>query len=279
VEQTQELLQKWDARARRLQPRMEISREGLMLGAGTVLAGTARDERGGPCLALADEPRALALLATAYERPVEPYVLAKMCRAAELWNEGEKALAHIHLAYASLPPCEDEQALRLFVADELIDAGVTPRTLMKAQGFDPAPLAFLKFNPDQPRVPAGSGRESGEWTRGGAGNGRESGESTSDDANITPVAFRSRREREAGMEGAADSIGSTASSNCSENRAKSLLRKRSRLNPRLRSPRPSLYVRQRRSREFQPQNHPILLARTLVNWARHRKAGSRNSRN
>jgi hypothetical protein len=52
---------------------------------------------------------------------------------------------------------------------------------MKAQGFDPAALALLKFNPGQPRVPPGSGRESGEWTSG--------------DANITPVAFRSRREK------------------------------------------------------------------------------------
>jgi hypothetical protein len=45
----------------------------------------------------------LALLATAYDRPAEPYVLAKMRRAAELWNDGEKALAHIHLAHARLP--------------------------------------------------------------------------------------------------------------------------------------------------------------------------------
>ena len=92
--------------------------------------------------------------------------LAKLRRAAELWNDGEKALAHIHLSYARLPPCEEVQALRLLVADELIEAGVTPETLMKAQGFDPAPLALLKFNLDQPRVPAGSGRESGEWSGG-----------------------------------------------------------------------------------------------------------------
>ncbi|MGA9214364.1 MAG: hypothetical protein WBZ54_03615, partial [Methylocella sp.] len=163
MEQTQELLQKWDARARRQYPCMEISGEGLMLGAGTMLAGTAKDERGRPCLALDDEPRALALLATAYDRPVETYVLAKMRRAAELWNEGEKALAHIHLAYARLPLCEEEQALRLFLADELIAAGVTPRALMKVQGFDPATLDLLKanFNPAQPRWPAGSGRDSG----------------------------------------------------------------------------------------------------------------------
>jgi hypothetical protein len=84
VEQTQVLLQKWDDRARRLYPRMEISGEGLMLGAGTVLAGTARDERGRLRLALDDESRIMALLATAYYRPAETYVLAKMRRAAEL---------------------------------------------------------------------------------------------------------------------------------------------------------------------------------------------------
>jgi len=30
-------------------------------------------------------------------------VLDKICRADQLWNEGEKALAHIHLALAQLP--------------------------------------------------------------------------------------------------------------------------------------------------------------------------------
>ncbi|MGB6175575.1 MAG: hypothetical protein WBF43_04380 [Methylocella sp.] len=55
--------------------------------------------------------------------------------------------------------------------------------LMKAQGFDPAPLDILKasFNPALSRAPAG--------------NGRESGESTSDDANITPIAHRGHREK------------------------------------------------------------------------------------
>ncbi len=83
---------------------------------------------------------------------------------------GRTALAHIHLAHASLPPCDELQALRLFVADELVEAGVTPQTLMKAQGFDPAPLDLLKanFNQAQPRWAAGNGRDSGRWS-GGAG--------------------------------------------------------------------------------------------------------------
>jgi hypothetical protein len=230
VEQTQELWQKWDDRARRLHPRMEISGEGLSLGPGTVLAGMGQDERGRPRLALDDEPRVRALLATAYERPVDVRLLTKLRLAAELWNDGEKALAHIHLTYASCRLARKCRRCAFSWRNELLVAGVTPAELMKAQGIDLAPLDLLKFNPDQPRLSAGSGRESGEWTSDGAGNGRESGESTSDYANITPVAFRSRREK--GRHGrGADLIGSTVSSNCSENRAKSLLRKKSRLNP------------------------------------------------
>jgi hypothetical protein len=103
----------------------------------------ALDGRRAPKVALDDEPRALALLPTAYDRPVGAYVIGRMRRACDLWNEGEKALAHIHLAYASLPPCGPDQASLIFVTDELLEAGVTPAVLRKAQGFDPAPLALL----------------------------------------------------------------------------------------------------------------------------------------
>ncbi|HMF05958.1 MAG TPA: hypothetical protein VKE72_02970 [Methylocella sp.] len=44
----QELLQKWDARAARLYSRLEITCDGLMLGAGTILAKMVRDESGAP---------------------------------------------------------------------------------------------------------------------------------------------------------------------------------------------------------------------------------------
>jgi hypothetical protein len=148
-----------------------------VLGAGTVLAKVGRDRRGNPRVALDDEPRVIALLATAYEQPVEPLILAKMRRACELWNEGDKALAHIHLAHADLPRCYEVRALRLFAADELLESGVTPQALLKAQGYDPAPLALLKYSPDQPRVPAGNGRESGRWTS---------------DATITPASYRTK---------------------------------------------------------------------------------------
>jgi hypothetical protein len=45
-------------------------------------------------------------------------------------------------------------------------------------GVDPArvyPALERKYSPDQPRVPAGSGRESGRWTDGGGGSGAGGG--------------------------------------------------------------------------------------------------------
>ncbi|MGH6837660.1 MAG: hypothetical protein ACREDT_02430 [Methylocella sp.] len=48
--------------------------------------------------------------------------------------------------------------------------GIAPAELLKGQGYVTALLALLKYNPDQPRVPAGSGRESGEWTNGAGAN-------------------------------------------------------------------------------------------------------------
>ncbi len=60
------------------------------------------------------------------------------------------------------------------MADALLEV-VSPTTLMKAQGFDPALLKI--FHPDELRVPAGNARESGEWTDGGA---------------VTPASFRTR---------------------------------------------------------------------------------------
>lgn len=142
-----------------------------------------------------------------------------MRRACDLWNEDEKALAHIHLAHVGLPPCNEERALRLFVVDELIEAGIAPAALMRAQGLDPAPSGVLKanFNPGELRWAAGNGRESGEWTEG--------------DSNITTVAFRPRRERRGhrGGGGGLDAIrGFLEFAKCESQKKASLLRKKNR---------------------------------------------------
>jgi len=71
------------------------------------------------------------------------------------------------LAFARLPKFETrEDARLLYYADGLIKGGVPPRALMTYLGFDTRALDLLKYNPDQPRVPAGHGRASGEWTSG-----------------------------------------------------------------------------------------------------------------
>ncbi len=102
-----------------------------------------------------------------------------MRRAVELWNAGEHALAQFHLIFAGLPPCGDEGAqLRIFVAEKMLEAGVSPDVLLKAQGVDPAslaafdaPLAKFNFNEAQSRDWHGrwDGRgnvEEAAWRRG-----------------------------------------------------------------------------------------------------------------
>jgi hypothetical protein len=128
----------------------------------------------------------LALLSAAYGRAVASSVLGNIKRAAKAWGEGDDCLAYIHLAHAGLPALQDqvEAARRLFVADGFMKAGTSPRAVFQALGFGAAYIdAVVKlFNPDQPRVPAGSGRTSGQWTRELSGDeqGANGGEDQAD---------------------------------------------------------------------------------------------------
>jgi hypothetical protein len=147
-------------RARGLRRGLEITDEGLLLGAGTLLAGLALD---------GEDAHILALLSAAFACAVSPQILDVVGKAIGLWKGGEEFLAQLHLTYARLPPLTEEQAFALCAADEMLKEGMTPRALMKGLGLDPAALDGLdKYNPDQPRVPAGSGRASGRWGSGGS---------------------------------------------------------------------------------------------------------------
>jgi hypothetical protein len=133
--------------------------DGLVLGAGTLVAPMRRG--GGDALDLSGEDRVLALLAVAFSAPVNAAVLGKLRRASELWAQGDKCLAQIHLQHLRLPRLEsEEQAFRLFLADQLIASGYSPRDLCKALGFD-LPEGLKKYNPDEPRD------DHGRWTTGG----------------------------------------------------------------------------------------------------------------
>jgi hypothetical protein len=156
-------------RSHGLRPNLEMTSEGLVLGVDTLLV---RPHDGEGALAQDSEgPRILALLAAAHGRSVSPQILDSIRKALDLWSRDEKCLAQLHLSHARLPPMTcDAQAFALFAADELLKDGLSPRALMKGLGLDPTPLDGLeKYNPDQPRVPAGNGRQSGQWGSGSGG--------------------------------------------------------------------------------------------------------------
>ena len=142
--------------------RMTLTGQGLVLGAGTLLA-----KLDGKALPIeADQERIWTLLSVAYGHGVPLAVLGSLRRVAKHWQGGDKCLAAIHLAQMGLPGIGEDAAYRLALAAELLDAGIAPRELARELGFEPPRRSRqIKYNPDQPRVPAGSGRESGQWTR------------------------------------------------------------------------------------------------------------------
>ena len=140
-----------------------------MLGAGTVLAPS-----GGATDADSRDDRLKALLSVAYGRPIADQAFGHVRAAVIRWDEGDKACAELHLALSRLarPNNPGEAARRLFMADGLMRTGIAPGTILEALDMEAsAGEVAAKYSPDQPRIPAGSGRASGEWTSGGGGNG------------------------------------------------------------------------------------------------------------
>lgn len=148
---------------------LRIAPEGLVLGSGTILlpADAPRQLR----TTKGREARVLALLSAAYDRAVDPAVLGNIERAAKAWNSGDDCLAYIHLAHARLGELQypHDAAQRLVIVDAFLKAGGSPRTVFKGLKLDAPYIDALEkeYNSAEPRVPQGSGKPSGEWTRGG----------------------------------------------------------------------------------------------------------------
>jgi hypothetical protein len=143
--------------------------EGLVLGAGTVLLpadAPRRMQSSKGC-----EARLLTLLSAAYGRAVDPAVLGNIERAARAWNLGDDCLAYMHLAHARLGelPYPHDAVQRLLIVDEFLKAGGSPRTVFVGLRLDAPYIDALEkeYDPSELRVPSGSGKPSGEWTRGG----------------------------------------------------------------------------------------------------------------
>ena len=119
----------------------------------------------------------LSLLGVSYRDQVPPGIVKNIEKASEQWGLGEKALAHIHLAFTGLPRLESaNDAYRLYLAEALLDDGLPPREMLAELGLFRAMRQLDKFDPDQPHVPAGSGRESGQWTKDGSLTSTSAGE-------------------------------------------------------------------------------------------------------
>jgi hypothetical protein len=144
----------------------EFADGALILGAGTKLA-EARDERRDEA---AESERAVALVSVAIGRPLDASAATHVRRSLAKAREGDAPLALTHLALAGVGRLDDprEDSRRLFIADGLMKADVPPSTILAALGEASSPSEILDraHNPDQPRVPAGNGRPSGQWTSG-----------------------------------------------------------------------------------------------------------------
>jgi hypothetical protein len=145
---------------------MTFAPEGLVLGAGTILV-PAEGMRRLKNLE-GQEQRILALLSAAHGKAVSPSVLGNIERAGKAWSVGDDCLAYIHLAHAGLPLPVDlrSAAWRLIIADAAMNAGVSARAIFQALEAGGSSIGTIeKYDPGQPRVPAGQGRISGQWTR------------------------------------------------------------------------------------------------------------------
>jgi hypothetical protein len=158
----------WHARERAvpIQPIMTFAPEGLVLGAGTILIPSEGPRRLRSLQGR--QAHILALLSAAYGRSIAPSVLGNIERAVKSWRDGDECLAYIHLAHSRLQVPSDVRtaAYRLFVAEHAMKAGVRTSAVFQALNIDRSYIDAVEkaYNPAQPRVPAGSGRTSGEWT-------------------------------------------------------------------------------------------------------------------
>ncbi len=167
------LQQQWALRSANapLHAEMTFVGDALVLGVGAVLVKAAPLRGNGtPDVTSSDDDRLVALLSAAHRRPLPLHALAHIRRAVAKRSEGETVLALIHLALSGVAKLERpaEDARRLFVADELMKTGIAPRAVIDMFRQFTGTLEALdrRYDPNQPRVPAGNGRASGQWTSG-----------------------------------------------------------------------------------------------------------------
>ena len=183
----EQLRKQWDAHGSRapLHAALTFVDDWLVLGAGTRLALA---KRGGCSPRKRRRPRqrvALRRLRTAARTPRAP-----LYRASNRQARRRRYDARLDALGDDRPVAADPteaSGLSAIHGRRLDEGGHDPRDVCAALDFDSAPIERIeKYSPDQPRVPAGNGRPSGQWTRDGAG----------DAATPTPLRPGSRKRQE-----------------------------------------------------------------------------------
>ncbi len=147
-----------------------FSEHGLVLGAASVLIPIEKIGATPNGIAPTDKARLLALLSAAYGRLIDDKALKHLSRAGLCWRQGDQAKAAVHLALTGLNKLDQPivAARRLFLADLLLKRDVDPedliREILRKRGNVAAPQHDVS---NEPRVPKGQGKPSGQWTRTG----------------------------------------------------------------------------------------------------------------
>ncbi len=117
-----------------------------------------------------------ALLAIAFRRLLPAGLLRHVVEAINTSSRGDQALANLRLAIAGLSrvPDAENMSQRMSLAKRLLDVGLTSGELLRELDLGPEAIGKT-FDPSQPRVPAGSGDESGRWTSGSSTGAPRSG--------------------------------------------------------------------------------------------------------
>jgi hypothetical protein len=136
-----------------------------------------------------NEARVIALLSAGLGKFVSTAALPRLMDSEAAWRAGRVAEAATRVALLNLPQLAgSESAYRLHLAAGFLDSALlTPGDLLRICGVRANALAELrKYNPDQPRVPAGNSG-GGQWTSGEAeGETSDDRESADQTALILP---------------------------------------------------------------------------------------------
>lgn len=128
------------------------------------------------------------MVAAALGRALDASEEAHVRGAVTAFGKGQTALALAHFVHAGIGRLADAKgaSLRLHAADALMKAGVGPKAICEMIAGQPL---RRDYNPDQPRVPAGNGDESGQWTAGSDAAGQTAPKA---EARATPTAREAR---------------------------------------------------------------------------------------